>query len=143
MIIGLDIIHIIGTRGSESMVDAPIQASVARSPYIDRVLPMAEARRLARRLAQGCNDALRSGPFEGVGTQKSQVRIYVTSPSEFGKNKKGYLGGLGFFLMWLTAMAHNETSPVVGETVQSNSWYPVLTGKGSSLEDMSKSVIVS
>ena len=139
MIIGLDIIHIIGTRGSESMVDAPMQAPVARSPHTDQALPITEA----RRLAQGCNDALRSGPFEGVGTQKSQVRIYVTSPSEFGKNKKGYLGGLGFFLMWLTAMAHNETSPVVGETVQSNSWYPVLTGKGSSLEDMSKSVIVS
>ena len=82
MIIGLDIIHIIGTRGSESMVDAPIQASVAYSPHAE-----------ARRLAQGCNDALRSGPFEGVGTQKSQVRIYVTSPSEFGKNKKGYLVG--------------------------------------------------
>ena len=132
MIIGLNIMYITGSGGSESMVDAPIQASVAYSPHAE-----------ARRLAQGCNDALRSGPFEGVGTQKSQVCIYVTSPSEFGKNKKGYLGGLGFFLMWLTAMAHNETSPVVGETVQSNSWYPVLTGKGSSLEDMSKSVIVS
>ena len=139
MIIGLDIIHIIGTRGSESMVEAPLQAPVACSPHTDQVLPITEA----RRLAQGCNDALRSGPFEGVGTQKLQVCIYVTSLSEFGKNKKGYLGGLGFFFMWLTAMAHNETSPVVGETVQSNSWYPVLTGKGSSLEDMSKSVIVS
>ena len=94
MIIGLDIIHIIGTRGSESMVEAPLQASVACSPHTDQVLPMAEA----RRLAHGRNNALRSGPFEGVGTQKSQVRIYVTSPSEFGKNKKGYLGGLGFFL---------------------------------------------
>ena len=132
MIAGLNIMCITGSSGSKSMVDAPIQAPVACSPHAE-----------ARRLAQGCNDALRSGPFEGVGTQKSQVRIYVTSPSEFGKNKKGYLGGLGFFFMWLTAMAHNETSPVVGETVQSNSWYPVLTGKGSSLEDMSKSVIVS
>ena len=55
----------------------------------------------------------------------------------------GFTEALGLFFMWLTAMAHNETSPVVGETVQSNSWYPVLTGKGSSLEDMSKSVIVS
>ena len=89
MITGFNIMDIIGSWGSESMVDAPIQAPVARSPYIDRVLPMAEA----RRLAQGCNDALRSGPFEGVGTQKSQVRIYFISLSEFGKNKKGYLVG--------------------------------------------------
>ena len=47
----------------------------------------------ARRLAHGRNNALRSGPCEGVGTQKLQVRIYITSLSEFGKNKKGYLVG--------------------------------------------------
>ena len=82
MIIGLNIMYITGSGGSESMVDAPIQASVAYSPHAE-----------ARRLAHGRNNALRSGPFEGVGTQKLQVCIYVTSLSEFGKNKKGYLVG--------------------------------------------------
>jgi len=93
MITGLNTMCIIGSRGSESMVDAPLQAPVARSPHTEQVLPMAEARRLARRLARGRNNALRSGPCEGVGTQKSQVRIYFISLSEFGKNKKGYLVG--------------------------------------------------